>query len=226
MGANAQTTVPKYSALTVLPAASMNISAGTGIPVFASTVTRDAAFGGANKVLAEGQTCYLESTNVVQYYDGAAWLGMGGKIGQVVSTILDTTFSTSSTSMTDVTGLSVVITPTAATSKVLVLCQLNTAGQAGVTAFFGNLVRGSTVVDVGATAGSRSSVTFYNDPSELNSLNATFLDSPATTAATTYKIQIRTQGSGTVFINRSNADGNTIFSARTASTITVMEILA
>jgi len=77
MGANAQTTVPKYSALTVLPAASMNISAGTGIPVFATTVTRDAAFGGANKVLAEGQTCYLESTNVVQYYDGAAWATVG-----------------------------------------------------------------------------------------------------------------------------------------------------
>jgi len=77
MGANAQTTVPKYSALTVLPAASMNISAGTGIPVFATTVTRDAAFGGANKVLAEGQTCYLESTNVVQFYDGAAWATVG-----------------------------------------------------------------------------------------------------------------------------------------------------
>jgi len=77
MGANAQTTVPKYSALTVLPAASMNISAGTGIPVFATTVTRDAAFGGANKVLAQGQLCYLESTNVTQYYDGAAWATVG-----------------------------------------------------------------------------------------------------------------------------------------------------
>jgi len=77
MGANAQTTVPKYTALTVLPAASMNISAGTGIPVFASTVTRDAAFGGANKVLAEGQTCYLEDTNTVQYYNGATWQTLG-----------------------------------------------------------------------------------------------------------------------------------------------------
>jgi len=55
----------------------MDISAGTGVPVFATTVTRDAAFGGANKVLAEGQTCYLESTNVVQYYDGAAWATVG-----------------------------------------------------------------------------------------------------------------------------------------------------
>jgi len=77
MGANAQTTVPKYTALTVLPAASMNISAGTGIPVFATTVTRDAAFGGANKVLAEGQLCYLESTDATQYYSGSAWLAVG-----------------------------------------------------------------------------------------------------------------------------------------------------
>jgi len=47
------------------------------VPVFATTVTRDAAFGGSNKVLAEGQTCYLEDANVVQYYDGAAWATVG-----------------------------------------------------------------------------------------------------------------------------------------------------
>jgi hypothetical protein len=56
----------------------MNLSAGTGVPVFATTVTRDAGFGGAGeKVLAEGQLCYLSSTNVVQYYDGAAWATVG-----------------------------------------------------------------------------------------------------------------------------------------------------
>ena len=77
MGANAQTTVPDFVADTVLTAAKLDISAATGVPVFATTVTRDAAFGGANKVLAEGQTCYLESTNVVQYYDGAAWATVG-----------------------------------------------------------------------------------------------------------------------------------------------------
>jgi len=78
MGANAQTTVQKFLSGAVLTAAQQNFSAATGVPVFATTVTRDAAFGGANKVLAEGQTCYLESTNVVQYYDGAAWATVGG----------------------------------------------------------------------------------------------------------------------------------------------------
>lgn len=76
--ANEQTSVPLYAASEVLTAANMNISAGTGVPVFATTVTRDAAFGGAGeKVLAEGQLCYLSSTNVVQQYNGASWETVG-----------------------------------------------------------------------------------------------------------------------------------------------------
>ena len=47
--ANEQTSVPLYAASEVLTAANMNISAGTGVPVFATTVTRDAAFGGASE---------------------------------------------------------------------------------------------------------------------------------------------------------------------------------
>ena len=76
--ANEQTSVPLYASSEILTAANMNISAGTGVPVFATTVTRDAAFGGANeKVLAEGQLCYLSASNIVQYYDGAAWATVG-----------------------------------------------------------------------------------------------------------------------------------------------------
>ena len=55
MGANAQTTVQKFVDGAVLTAAQQNFSAATGVPVFATTVTRDAAFGGANKVLAEAR---------------------------------------------------------------------------------------------------------------------------------------------------------------------------
>ena len=76
--ANTQTTVPTFVDGQVLYGAQLNQSAGTGVPVFATTVTRDAGFGGAGeKTLAEGQLCYLESTNVVQYYDGAAWATLG-----------------------------------------------------------------------------------------------------------------------------------------------------
>jgi hypothetical protein len=78
MGANAQTTVPTFTASQVLTADQMNQSARTGVPVFADTTARDAAFGGAGeKVLAEGQLCYLEDTNKVQYYDGTAWANLG-----------------------------------------------------------------------------------------------------------------------------------------------------
>jgi hypothetical protein len=77
MGANAVTTVPVYTAGEVLTAADMNIT-NSGIPVFATSVTRDAAFGGAGeKTLAEGQFAYLEDSNTTQYYDGAAWQSVG-----------------------------------------------------------------------------------------------------------------------------------------------------
>jgi len=77
MGANAQTTVPTFVASQVLTADQVN-QINTGVPTFATTVTRDAAFGGSGeKTLAEGQLCYLESTNKVQYYDGAAWANLG-----------------------------------------------------------------------------------------------------------------------------------------------------
>ena len=78
MGANQQTTVPSFTIGQVLTAEQQNQSARTGVPVFATTVERDAAFGGAGeKTLAEGQLCYLEDTNKVQYYDGAAWANLG-----------------------------------------------------------------------------------------------------------------------------------------------------
>ena len=79
MGANAQTTVPTFTAGQVLTADQQNQSARTGVPVFAGESERNAAFGGSGeKVLAEGQLCYLESTNKVQYYDGTNWANIGG----------------------------------------------------------------------------------------------------------------------------------------------------
>ena len=96
MGANAVTTVPVYTAGEVLTAADMNIT-NSGIPVFATTTTRDAAFGGAGeKTLAEGQFAYIEATNTTQYYDGAAWQPVGASglvlvktqtIGSAVATV-------------------------------------------------------------------------------------------------------------------------------------------
>jgi hypothetical protein len=81
MGANAQTAVPAFVAGEVLTAAEMT-QVNTGIPVFATTVTRDAAFGGTGeKTLAEGQFAYIEATDTTQYYDGAAWQTLGATPG-------------------------------------------------------------------------------------------------------------------------------------------------
>ena len=79
MGANAQTSVPTFTASQVLTAQQMNDSARTGVPVAATTVTRDALFGGSGeKVLAEGQLCYVEGTaGGLQMYDGSAWINLG-----------------------------------------------------------------------------------------------------------------------------------------------------
>jgi hypothetical protein len=88
MGANAQTSVPAFTSGQVLTAAQMT-QINTGIPVFASSTERDAAFGGTGeKTLAEGQMAYLEDTNETQYYDGSAWgaISGGGSLVFITST--------------------------------------------------------------------------------------------------------------------------------------------
>ena len=96
MGANAQTSVPAFTAGQVLTAAQMT-QVNTGIPVFASSTERDAAFGGSGeKTLAEGQMAYLEDTNETQVYDGSSWVAVGASglvfisrttIGSAVSSV-------------------------------------------------------------------------------------------------------------------------------------------
>jgi hypothetical protein len=100
MGANAQTSVPLFVANQVLTASQQNLSAATGVPVFATTVTRDAAFGGSNKVLAEGQLCYLEDSNIVQYYTGAAWATVGPSTASGLTLITAQTIGTTVASVT------------------------------------------------------------------------------------------------------------------------------
>ena len=216
--ANTQTTVPLFVANQVLTAAQQNTSAGTGVPVFATTVTRDAAFGGSNKALAEGQLCYLESTNVVQYYDGAAWATVGpsagGKLAQVINASTGTDTTNSTTTYADTT-LTATITPTSNTSKVLVLVSQNAGKNIGNNDSYCwlRLLRGAT--DLGV---------FFAGPFTQTSLyvlsitgSTSYLDSPATTSATTYKTQ---------FKNNTAADGARVQWQNSSSTITLIEVLA
>lgn len=74
MGLNAQTSVPVFTSGQVLTAEQQNWI-NTGIPVFATTTTRDAAFGGTGeKTLAQGQYAYIEATSTLQVYTGSAWV--------------------------------------------------------------------------------------------------------------------------------------------------------
>jgi hypothetical protein len=98
MGANAQTSVPVFTSGQVLTA-QQQTEINTGIPVFATTVTRDAAFGGTGeKTLAEGQFAFLEDTNTTQFYDGVAWQPVGGDSG--LTLISTTTIGTTVASVT------------------------------------------------------------------------------------------------------------------------------
>jgi len=125
MGANAQTSVPLFVANSVLTAAQQNISAATGVPVFATTVTRDAAFGGSNKVLAEGQLAYIEASDIVQYYTGSAWATVGPASGGL--TLISTTSLASGTTSVNNCFSATYL------SYMVVLSDANASAQAGLT---------------------------------------------------------------------------------------------
>jgi hypothetical protein len=147
---------------------------------------------------------------------------------QVKSTAKTDTFTTTSATFVDVTGLSVSITPTSATNKVLVHVTLSINGTSGTNAVQAVLVRDSTQIGIGDAANNRTRATIGNSEgaaTEIQSANVMFLDSPATTSATTYKIQIRSNSSpATSFINRSSTDTDSSSFARSISTITVFEV--
>lgn len=106
MGANASTAVPLYASGQVLDAARLNLT-NCGVPVFSGTATRDAAFGGSGeKVLAEGQLCYLEDSNVVQYYDGASFATVGPTITTAPALVLISTTSFTNQATVDITAFS------------------------------------------------------------------------------------------------------------------------
>ena len=160
----------------------------------------------------------------------ASLVGGGGKVNQVLQTVKDDEFSTTSTSFTDITGLSVAITPSATSSKILVMYNIFLGNNADNRSQV-KLLRGSTDIFVGASDSANrteSSGFGYASSDGAGSLHANsgvFLDSPSTTSATTYKLQAIVNA-GTFYLNRTGNDSNNSYQPRTASSITVMEILA
>ena len=154
-----------------------------------------------------------------------------GSVLQVVSTTKTDTFSTASATFVDLTGMSVTITPRSTSSTIFVSYSVNRGYSIALIPAW-QILRGATAICIGDAASlrTRASSGAYvggsGDPvGSIMTTSMIFLDSPATTSATTYKLQIKSDaGGGTVYVNRTAADNDSSSWIRTASTITVMEI--
>jgi hypothetical protein len=186
---------------------------------------------------------WLDSTDgsmYVYYTDpggaNSQWIGAvsrSGGILQVVSTTKTDTFTTTSSSYVDVTGLSATITPRSTSSKILVVSSVSLGVMTSTTGEGGGarLVRDSTPLAIGDVVGSRYQASASNGIATVGQFDnllinhsVTFLDSPSTTSTVTYKIQVVNPSADTTTVNRTGVDGNTANTPRTASSITLIEV--
>ena len=155
----------------------------------------------------------------------AALSGLG-KVTQVKFVSKLDTFS-SSTVNADITGLSIDITPTSATHKMLVMANVTVSG--GNTGSGLNLI-GTTngTLLVPSSPGSRSPSSAgetYNTRSDTTmQMPIICLDTPGNTTQQTYKVQLDIGYGGSIWVNRSQGDSDDAGKIRGCSTLTVMEI--
>lgn len=136
----------------------------------------------------------------------------GGKVLQVVQGTLTASTQTTSTTLSD-TGLTVTITPTASTSKILIMYHHLTSIYANSTTGVGGricLLRGTTNLNVPSP-----STNLYLGGASGNlewdgMFAAHYLDSPSTTSATTYKTQYSAQSGSTLSVNPTNGTATII----------------
>ena len=155
--------------------------------------------------------------------DGAPTDGGGGIIQMKQTVVSVHTFNTTSTSKVDITGMSVSITPKFNTSKILISSHLTYGGNH--FNFYCDLLRDSTVLGAPSSGNNTCTIALCgitNTTYQMQNASLLFLDSPATTSATTYKLQIAVQSGGEFYLNRSKRDGSN--DATCSSTITVMEV--
>ena len=147
-----------------------------------------------------------------------------GCIVQVVQTVKTDTTSHDTNTWTDISGLSLSITPTSTSSKILV--NFHGSGSTSNIGFV-RLLRDSTEIGSGGSAGSRvpCSCIFHKsgDSNLMESFGNSYLDSPNSTSALTYKLQWRDE-SGTIYLNRTVNDTDGAAGSRTSSVITAMEV--
>jgi hypothetical protein len=212
-----------------------NLSVVAGVPAWAAsptsvlTTTGDTLYASAANTLARlGVGTTGQVLTVAGGLPSWAAPAAAGKVLQVVqATKLDSTTTTSGSFVS--AGLQVSITPSSATSKVLILSNFTVTGDTNTQPYYKLVKNTSTDLFIGDAAGSRPRVsggTYVNNGNYITNGNVMFLDSPATTSATTYDIYIRTESPGsTVGFNRSVTDANTAnYGARAAASIIALEI--
>ena len=190
-----------------------------------------------NAVPADGSitTAKLASTLDLSGKTVTLPAGTGGKVLQVVSTTKTDTVSVAMSAGAEaaITGLSATITPTSASSTILVMVNVNGSRSGSYPIIAYRVKRGTTLVGVGNAAGSRSRTTsaaliVSTDTAAAIAQSNSFVDSPATTSATTYSVYfVNTSGlNRTMYLNRSVDDTDAANHSRSISTITLMEIAA
>jgi len=158
---------------------------------------------------------------------------MGVMILRALQTVKTDTFTTTSLTYVDVTGLTQAITPAKNTNKVLVCCQVAYAyadgGGGGADTGFLTLARGGTNLASPTSPSSRTPAMMGRSGISANTdmlvFAGMYLDSPATTSATTYSVQASVEA-GTMLVNRSDTDADAVRSPRGISTITLFEVAA
>lgn len=139
-----------------------------------------------------------------------------GSVLQVVNVITTTSVSTTSASLVT-TGFFATITPTSASSRILVLMSSTIDAQSGANVQCAiSLFRNATNLNAGGFTNA-----FNTAGRVMTPANITFLDSPATTSATTYTIHFASaNAAGTVTFNQGSAIGSEL------GTLILMEIAA
>tara|TARA_X000000950_G_scaffold49599_1_gene58168 strand:+ start:504 stop:1031 length:528 start_codon:yes stop_codon:yes gene_type:complete len=165
----------------------------------------------------------LSGTSLPSTITSASGLPLG-KIGQVVQTYKTDIFSTSSTSFVDVTGLSVSITPSATTSKILISLTATIAqGTAGWN-LYTQLLRDSTVVgsSTGGSSGQLFAGSLFAGNAYVETIAQNYLDSPSTTSEIIFKLQAKVGGSRTgYFGRRGDADSEGFPASITATEVLI-----
>jgi hypothetical protein len=168
-------------------------------------------------------------TNAIQTVAGKPILNSTGSIIQILSTTKTNTFTTTSTSYTDVTGLTVNIIPTSSSSRILITANISSSQRTGAYSAWYRVSRNGTgLPNVGDAAGNRQrgSTGGFSDyyGYAFWPYNLTYLDSPASTSALTYTIQALDPYATGIYVNQIYADQDQSTYGRSTSTITVFEV--